>query len=202
MIVPFKVIPYSDALYFSWFHNFKSITISLKRNSVQVTFPSKVYSEFLAVKWVQFESIVVRPTKDIMYCILEHWCTRLGNNFRDRGVVCAFPYNRREGVTNCEVIDHNQKEPWVNPGSLWNSGRDLKSEKQSELSLTRWYLCFKKFATQLTTVGFNVKLMFNFECAISLSVMINQNVCGGYCLASAEGWWYETHVIVFKLFSH
>ena len=35
---------------------------SLKRNSVQVTFPSKVYSEFLALKWVQFESIFVRPT--------------------------------------------------------------------------------------------------------------------------------------------
>ena len=143
--------------------------------------------------------IVVARTSCI---VLEHRCTKLGNNFRDRGVVCAFPYNRREGVTNCEVIDHNQKEPWANTGSLWNSGRDLKSEKQSELSLTRWYLCFKKFATQLTTVGFNVKLMFNFECAISLSVMINQNVCGGYCLASAEGWWYETHVIVFKLFSH
>ena len=82
------------------------------------------------------------------------------------------------------------------------AGTSVKSEKQSELSLTRWYLCFKKFATPLTTVGFNIKLMFNFECAISLSVMINQNVCGGYCLASAEGWWYETHVIVFKLLSH
>ena len=58
-----------------------------------------------------------------MYCILARSCTKLGNNFRDRGVVCEFPYGR-EGVTLCEVIDHNQKEPWANPGSLGNSGRD------------------------------------------------------------------------------
>ena len=83
MIDPFKVIPYSNTLYLSWFHNFKSITIGLKGNSVRVIFPSKVYSEFLTLKWVQFESIVVRPSRDIMYCILEHWSTKLGDNFRD-----------------------------------------------------------------------------------------------------------------------
>ena len=92
---------------------------SLKRNSVQVTSPLKVYSEFLALKWVQFEAIVVRPTKDIMYCILEHWCTKLGNNFRDRGVVCEFPYGR-EGA--CYSLWGHWS--WANPGSLWNSGRD------------------------------------------------------------------------------
>ena len=53
--------------------------------------------------------------------VLEHRCTKLGNNFRDHGVVCEFPYGR-EGVT--EVIDHNRKEPWANPASLWNSGGD------------------------------------------------------------------------------
>ena len=34
------------------------------------------------------------------------------------------------------------------------AGTGLESEKQSELSLTRWYLSRKKSATRLTTVGF------------------------------------------------
>ena len=38
------------------------------------------------------------------------------------------------------------------------AGTGLKSEKQSELSLTRWYLSRKKSATQLTTVGFTPRL--------------------------------------------
>ena len=55
---------------------------------------------------------------------------KLGNNFRDRGVVCKFPYGR-EGVTHFEVTDHKQKESWANSGSLWNSGHSGQKCKNS-----------------------------------------------------------------------
>ena len=47
------------------------------------------------------------------------WSTKLGDNFRDRSVVSKFLHGR-DDIARCEVVDHNQKEPWDNPGSLWN----------------------------------------------------------------------------------
>ena len=60
----------------------------------------------------------------MIHCVLDLCCTRLGNNFRDRGVVGKFSYARKGVARGSEVINHDKKEPRADAGTLSNSSGD------------------------------------------------------------------------------